>query len=179
MSEKRTLVISAFPGCGKTYIAENCKNMIGTLLDVENPIILDADESAFSWIIERGINGKRMRNPNFPQNYIQHIESNMGIADLIFVSSHKEVRDALTTANIEYWLVYPELSAKDSWIGRIFNRKPESESNINICKDLSLNWEKLITDCYTDKNENQYTLEGDVYLSDVMDVYLCILGTLN
>ena len=74
---KRTVVVSAFPCCGKTYAFENYQNKYS---------MLDSDSSKFSWTYEaekdengnilRGI--KRVRNPNFPKNYIEHIKENIG-----------------------------------------------------------------------------------------------------
>ena len=78
----RTKIISAFPGVGKTTYHKN------------NPdTTLDSDSSSFSWIVDE--HGNKTRNPHFPQNYIDHIKQNIGKYKYIFVSSHKEVRDAL------------------------------------------------------------------------------------
>ena len=63
-----TLLVSAFPGCGKTYFH---------LLYPE--ITLDSDSSQFSWI------PSKERKPEFPQNYIEHIKQNIGKYKIIFV----------------------------------------------------------------------------------------------
>ena len=67
-----TLVVSAFPGCGKSHLFRN----------KGDKKILDSDSSTFD-------------KSQFPENYINHIKSNIGDVDMILVSSHKEVRDAL------------------------------------------------------------------------------------
>ena len=108
---KKTKIISAFPACGKTYAFEK--------LNENGYEILDSDSSKFSWmdvvdkVYEMKNRGKelqrryiKVRNPEFPSNYIQHIKENIGKADYIFVSSHKEVRDALIQNGIYFTLVY-------------------------------------------------------------------------
>ena len=52
---KKTLLISAFPGTGKTYSYEN-----------SNKIILDSDSSKFD-------------KNDFPNNYINHIKENLDV----------------------------------------------------------------------------------------------------
>ena len=64
-----TLVVSAFPGCGKSHLFRN----------KGEKKILDSDSSTFD-------------KSQFPQNYIEHIKFNIGEVDIILVSSHKEVR---------------------------------------------------------------------------------------
>ena len=68
----KTRIISAFPGTGKSYFHNNSEYST-----------LDSDSSEFSWIIND--DGDKVRNPNFPSNYISHIKDNIGKADFIFV----------------------------------------------------------------------------------------------
>lgn len=134
---KRTLVISAFPACGKSYYTEHNQS---------NKIILDSDSSLYSWINstreatseeyeqhrcmyvnDEGpepifMDDKRIRNPEFPANYIKHIKENIGKADIIFVSSHIAVRQALTDAGIDFITIYPGKKCKAEWIGRMYLR---------------------------------------------------------
>lgn len=124
-----TKIISAFPASGKTYVYENMKNKV----------ILDSDSSKFSWT-ENGDESIKVRNPNFPQNYIAHIKENIGKADYILVSTHESVRKALDEAGIEYYLVYPEKELKEEWIGRCFIRGSKAE----FCQLIADNWDKWI-----------------------------------
>ena len=126
----KTLVISAFPGCGKTHFFNNNKDKI----------ILDSDSSLFSWI-EKGV-----RNPDFPENYIKHIKNNIGKVDIILVSSHKVVRDALVENGIEFTLVYPSRDIKKSYIQRYIDRG----SDENFIKLLTNKWDEFL-----DELENQ------------------------
>lgn len=149
MKLKKTLVISAYPCCGKTYLKEH---------GFHDYSILDSDSSKFSWIerdwteeerntvrdnyldlgfgrdadkyTEDYINklGKRkVRNPNFVSDYINHIKENIGKADIIFVSSHLEVRRALQDSGIEYITVYPYKDCLCEWVGRMYLRGGDEE----------------------------------------------------
>jgi len=89
---KDTLIISAFPGCGKSFAYEALKEKI---------VILDSDSSDYSWTEK----SSGVRHPDFPANYIKHIKDNIGASDIIMVSSHAEVRTALKEAGLSYLLV--------------------------------------------------------------------------
>jgi len=142
MENKDTIIISAFPCCGKSYAFENYQDRYS---------ILDSDSSKFSWIerkrtpeeledikkkwksedhllsAEIYINSIKdeiikVRNPNFIKDYIQHIKENIGKVDFIFVSSHLEVRQALMDEDIKYITVYPSHDMLNEWIGRMYLR---------------------------------------------------------
>lgn len=129
----RTKIISAFPGTGKSYYHSKHPD-----------ITLDSDSSNFSWIKdENGVNTAE-RNPDFPQNYINHIKENIGKYKYIFVSSHKQVRDALLDNCIFFYLVYPDERRKEEFLERYRNRGND-EKFIQLISD---NWEKWIREMY-------------------------------
>ena len=114
MNIKNTKIYSVFPACGKTYLCEHQEDY-----DLK---ILDSDSSKFSWIYtdkdEWGddLEGfRRIRNPDFPNNYIKHIKDNIGKYDCIFVSSHASVREAFDKEGIDFTVVYPKQSCKAEW----------------------------------------------------------------
>ena len=141
MKLRKTLVISAYPCCGKSYLKEH---------GFRNYSILDSDSSKFSWIEERNIiNGdylrrgsgvRKVRNPNFVEDYINHIKNNIGKVDIIFVSTHLEVRQALQDNNIEYYTVYPSKNMLNEWIGRMYRR---GNTNEFIDKQIEM-WDKNV-----------------------------------
>jgi len=124
----RTSIISAFPGCGKSYYYEQNKETC-----------LDLDSSNFGWCIQE--DGQKVRNPHFPRNYIEHIKSNIGRYDYIFISSHEEVRKALLDECIFFYLVYPSYEMKDMFI----KRYKERGNNDNFIDLLTNNWHDWIT----------------------------------
>ena len=146
-----TLVVSAYPASGKTYSYKKYKR---THPNGNNLIILDSDSSKFSWIYNDGIKTDK-RNPNFIQDYINHIKENIGKVDIIFVSSHKEVRQALRDNNIKYFMVYPMFDMKDEFIKRMKERE-NSEKFIEFQKE---HFEKFIEEIINEYDgENGFLL---------------------
>lgn len=149
---KNTKIISAFPACGKTYVFENFKDKV----------ILDSDSSKFSWVI---VGDEKVRNPDFPQNYINHIKENIGKADYILVSTHENVRRALEDAGIDFYLVYPARQLKEEWIGRCFLRG----SSEQFCQLIADNWDTWIDQLNEDsKKHKSLQLRSGEHLSDVI-----------
>ena len=161
---RKTKVVSAFPACGKTYLFNHLKC---------SPCFkaIDSASSEFSWIYTD--DGKE-RNPDFPRNYIEHIKENIGKYDLIFVSSHKQVRDALKEAGIEYTLVYPDRSLKEEWLGRCWIRQNQGTQGFPL-DVLNLFWEEWIDECEEDaKNRESIVLQHGEYLYQYGGVLLDI-----
>jgi len=143
---KNTIIISAFPATGKSYLFQNTKQ--GS--------ILDSDSSKFSWI------SSGVRHPDFPQNYINHIKDNIGNVNLILVSSHKIVREALVNNNIVFTLVYPDNSLKEEYINRYIKRKND-QNFINI---LDKNWNNFLEDMQNQTHCRHLILNSGEYLID-------------
>ena len=132
-----TVVISAFPGMGKTYSTKN----------IEGYRIIDHESSNYKWL-EDAHKG-RFVNPDFPQNYISKLQEYINSSDapdIIFVSSHSEVREALEKAKISYYLIAP----KQRYKNEIIKRYKERGNSDKFCKQLSENWYK-----YTDSITNE------------------------
>lgn len=112
-NNKPTIVISAFPACGKSHMF---KNFNGKPFNM-----IDSDSSVYSWVYKNGVKTDK-RNPNFIKDYMQHIKDNIGKVDIIFVSSHSEVRKALRDNKIKYFMIYPTVSMKNYFLERMYNR---------------------------------------------------------
>jgi hypothetical protein len=141
----KTKIISAFPGTGKSVYHSKHKETT-----------LDSDSSNFSWIIDE--NGNKVRNQEFPKNYINHIKENIGKYEFIFVSSHKEVREALFENCIFFYLVYPDDRRKNEFIQRYKNRGND-DNFINL---VSNNWDEWL-------NELWYPEDGCKKIEMVLD----------
>lgn len=149
------IVISGFPGIGKSYIT---KNKMGIDLSMA-----DSDSSLYSWIYEDG-KKTETRNPEFPKNYIDHIlELIKDGVDIIFVSSHKNVREAMTEAGIEYITVYPDKSLKYEYIERFKARGNDNE----FIKFINDNWDRFIDDI-EESEEYPIKLNSGTYLSSLV-----------
>jgi hypothetical protein len=131
-----SLVISAFPGTGKSTFF-NKLPILKSGLDC-----LDSDSSKFSW------SGPGVRHPGFPQNYIDHIKSNLNSTDVIMVSSHKVVRDALVKAGIEFVLVYPSKDLKQDYLDRYEARGNDS----GFLKLMTDKFEDFVQECLDQVN---------------------------
>jgi len=127
----RTRIIAAFPGTGKTIYHQKHPDTT-----------LDSDSSSFSWIEK---DGEKVRNPDFPNNYIAHIKENIGKYEFIFVSTHREVREALLDNCVFFYLVYPDNNEKRK--ADFIKRYQERGSSESFIKHVSDNWEKWIREC--------------------------------
>ena len=163
----KTRVYSVFPACGKTWLYEHQEEYGLT--------ILDSDSSQFSWIEyplpykdyeRKGKETIKLRNPDFPNNYINHIKENIGKYDCIFVSSHASVREALDKEGIDFIIVYPEQSCKAEWVGRCFIREKNGESGCGA-EAMYNNWDKWISECFeTGIDHREVVLQSKEHLSD-------------
>lgn len=136
------MLISAFPGMGKTYF---CKNNINCL---------DSDSSTFD-------------KANFPNNYIQHIKQNLNNYEYIFVSTHKQVRDTLINEGIPFTLIIPNVFMKEVFLQR-FKQRNSPQSFIDL---LDNNFESWVKECCMQGFQNEKLIDliitKDEYITDL------------
>lgn len=127
---KNTIVISAFPGKGKTY----------QYLNQNKYKIVDSDSSKYSWIYENGVKTEK-RNPNFVNDYISAIKEiiDKEDTDVIFVSSHSDIRKALEDNKIKYFLVYGYYNEKNLYLN-LYRNRGNSEKFIQRMDDNYYNF---------------------------------------
>jgi hypothetical protein len=148
-----TIIVSAFPGCGKSYCTQHGKSLIAH----------DSDSSNFHFM-----EGTRERNPDWPNNYIQHIMrlKSRGYYDVIFVSSHAEIRKALKEAGLRYLLVYPEINYKDEYLQRYRDRG----SPAAFVEHLEANWNNWLQSCLED-TALKLVLEAGAFLTEEVLIF--------
>ena len=96
------ILISAFPGLGKTYLYQQYKDRLK---------ILDLSTGRFE-------------GDDFPGNYIAEIEKRLNDYDLILLSSDRNVRYALNDAGLDFDLFYPSKERKNELVEiYVTNRK--------------------------------------------------------
>lgn len=139
MMDKRTVLLSAFPGTGKSHFFRETDKKV-----------LDSDSSTFD-------------KKDFPANYIKHIKENLGKVDVILISSHKEVRDALVEAGLHFNLVYPEIELKDDYISR-YEERGSDEKFIDL---ISNNWDDWISEMEDQSNAKHIRLGKGKFISDL------------
>lgn len=150
MLSRNTQIISAFPGTGKTWVYAN---------QGPDQLVMDSDSSLFSWL------SPGVRNPTFPANYIKHILDKVGQVDIIFVSSHKAVRDALFTAGIKFTLVYPEMGLRDEYLERYRRRG----SSADFVKMIEGNWVGFIQELEDQEGCEHVVLGPGETMADVLN----------
>ena len=140
---KDTKIYSGFPGVGKTYMFNRYKNL--------QKEVIDSDSSEFD-------------KSNFPDNYIFHIKSNIGLVDVILVSSHQEVRDALVREGIPFSLIYPKREAKLEYLAR-YRMRGSSENFLQLVRN---NWDNWIDGCQNQIGCEHIVLPRLTYLNHVI-----------
>jgi len=137
-------ITCGFPGIGKSYLTE-----------INGHFTYDSDSSKFSWL-EPGV-----RNPAFPQNYLDYIKT---LSGLVLVSSHKIVRDALAEAGAEFWVCYPERKCKGEYLER-YRLRSSPKTFIDL---LDSKWDEWITEM-EDENRcfRRIVLAPGQYISDI------------
>ena len=139
----KAIIISGFPGIGKTYYVEKYGGH-------------DSDSSQFSWI------RPGERHPDWPQNYIEHIQKLNGV---ILVSSHKEVRDALAASHMSFWLCFPRVACRDEYLER-YRCRGSSEAFLTL---LERNWDDWIDEMYMEKRcDRRMVLANGEFLSNLL-----------
>lgn len=165
MKKIDTIIISGFPATGKSYF-----NDVDADYHPEN-FSCDSDSSTFC-------------KSDFPSNYIESIKSKIGIYKYVFISSHKEVRDALVYAGIPFTLVYPSIGLKDEYLLRLKNRG----SNADFIKLIDSNWDNWLTELINQRNCKHIVLGAGEYMSNVnleqgyskrLNKKVVIIGTTN
>jgi len=152
----KTRIISAFPSSGKTYLATH---------GWEGNTFMDSDSSSFSWLAD-GIT----RNPEFPSNYISHIKSNIGKVDYILVSSHIDVRRALSEEGLCWSYVVPDKTLMAEWVGRCYLRgNPDG-----FIKALVVNWDEWTKNSLDPLPNALIKLKGGEYLTDRIGLLNCV-----
>ena len=142
---KRTLLIAGFPGVGKSHMIEH-----------STAVISDSDSSSFS------------KSTDFPDNYIEHIKSNCGKFDIIMISTHKEVRDALVKEGMKFTLVYPDRNQLYEYVQRFIQRG----DNDKFLGFITKNWESFIEDLHGQRGCVHVILEAGEYLSDKLRLFM-------
>ena len=161
----KTVIVSAFPACGKSYVHDNQTS--------EGLTCLDSDSSDFSWI--KCPNGKNttIGNPEFPNNYIQHIKDNVGQVDIIFISSHEQVVAALDKTDLCWVGVTPHVDCRSEWVGRFWLRGNDD----NFIKFINNNWDEFTKPNYTYNNQvGSVTLGAGNYIQDKLNFILNCTG---
>lgn len=124
---KKTKVIAGFPGIGKTTYAEDHPDLI----------IYDSDSSQFP------------KDETWPQNYIEHIQSKIGKADIVFTSTHDIVLKAMKDAEIDFAVFIPAQHQRKTWVEKRIQSRTTGLNNEKFCnliRDNMVDWLEALED---------------------------------
>lgn len=140
-------IISGGPGIGKTKLLE---------LLPEDISAVDLDPTDY------------YQDPRWPKNYIEDIERNFLLHDLVLISAHPQVVGVLQESGHEITVVCPDESLKEVYRARYIQRG-NSEKGIAV----------MLEKGFRPREENQRNFAGcrvvfldkpDQYLSDIIDI---------
>jgi hypothetical protein len=157
------IIVSCFPGCGKTYL---CEKVICTSK------IIDLDAANYS--IQK----------EWPRNYFNAIISLLDAYEIILISQHEEILELLNLNRFPFYIVAPNNSdmisdkkrhlIKQQWFGRFFlrdNSHIKNTTNIEQWFDLLLlNYDKWTSIEHLRKYQPDkiILLDETEYLADII-----------
>lgn len=151
----KTLVVSAFPGCGKSFMTENNKKNQYIFYDKDNGYLSCDDDFKI---------------------YANEIISLIGKVDFLLISQYPEVLNTLYQKRVPYIIVAPNNSSylssnmrkiiKQQWFGRFYLR----ENNIDWIKLLRNNYDEWtsISHLQSMKPNRIILLDSCEYLNDIL-----------
>ena len=122
----KTIIISAFPGCGKTYLYENQNNIIFDIVGREKNLkFLDSDSSKYP------------KSEHWEKDYVDDLMNKIGSVDVIFISQHNKVLAELNRRKIRFYIVAPSNDVeKDKWFDRFKHRDNSHIKDLESWFDL-------------------------------------------
>lgn len=156
---RNNVIIAWYAGIWKSTLGKKYANVI------------DLESSHFKWdntwlehisIEQRKWLIKKI-NSNRPQNYINAIQDNKEIYDIVLVWIHPEALDVYEGANINYVLCYPEKSSLGLYKERYINRWNNPEYIERVINGYDNRYNKI-----KDKKTEHMVLHGDENLEDYL-----------
>lgn len=148
----RNRIVCGFPGVGKSVVFSTA-DCFG-----KDFIIFDSDSSKFD-------------KTRFPENYLEHITSNIDSDTkervIMFVSTHEAVLAGLKSLNRPFAIVIPRKDVKDSFLSR-YRERGSDEKFIDL---ISANWDKWLDDIHekygNDPDVEIFELDWNEYISSI------------
>ena len=157
-----TVIVSGFPGIGKTTYAKIYPQAIRDL------------ESSDYHLFNDLLTGEKKQNPDWPGNYIEAIKNldKSGMYRRVLVSSHQTIRTAMKEAGIKYTNIYPEDSKEMMDI--MLKRYEDRGSPKKFIEDIRWNWKSYIGGMHNDSNAIAHIMLTPKTLEDWMT--WCMMG---
>jgi hypothetical protein len=119
----------------------------------------DSDSSEFHYL--EGLGG-HTPNPDWPGNYLDHIGEMVGSdLDVLFVSTHIDVRRGLFERKIPYALVIPHRTQKAEFLSR-YRERGSSESFVATMDKM---WDEWTDYSFESNSQGSWTLFNDGHIT--------------
>lgn len=155
-------VISVFAGLGKTTVGNKYENVC----DLQSsPFRCDYSKIDPKDYEKMKYNKSRLKNPEWPNNYLKAMKESMDKYDLVLVPSSLDVRELLIKNNIKFLFVLPPKDNKTrKMLLERYQMRGNSKSLITDVMNNFDNWSR---------SEKDYDypiaiLESDKYLEDLL-----------
>lgn len=143
-----TILVSAFPGTGKSHYVNYGEGS----LYMPQGFACDSDSSLFD-------------KNHFPDNYLSHIKTRIVEGySRVFISSHRDVREALVLNNLPFVLIYPAKDLKDEYIQR-YKARGNDEKFVSL---MDSNWNPWIDELQCQQGCYHIILKSNQFLSNVI-----------
>lgn len=167
----KTMIVSAFPACGKIYLYENQDDLLFSYLGESIKFtFLDSDSSKYK------------KHEGWEKEYVDDLEKKLGTADFLFICQYPEVLAELEKRNTPFVVVAPDNSEwisiqgrrciKQQWFGRFVLRDNNHIKDFNKwVSDLKENYDMWTTIEWLTKYNpvSFFLLKQDEYLSSIIE----------
>ena len=151
-------LIGGFKAIGKTTLARKYENVID-LESSDYQYLLDDNLKEFSKEERKG-RKDRVKNPEYPMNYINEMISLKNQGKIVLFACKKEIILKLDEKKEKYYIIYPKKEMLDEIVERCKNRGNNDDfiNNINNAYERD----------YPQKSENTIWIENNQYLEEVL-----------
>ena len=160
MKEEKGIIVCAFPATGKTWAIGHASD-----LDLR---ACDSDSEDYHWADRNVLREKRIERENWISVYVDHLIAETTRQDIVFCSTHQEVRNELVRRGISFMVVYPTANQKKEYINRVTNRTTGLCGKFGI-KLMTESWDTWLTGMTEQSNCKHVVLQPGQYLTDVLE----------
>lgn len=170
----KSMIISAFPACGKTYLYENQNTLqFNCYGETKHFSVCDSESSKYE------------KSSGWEKDYVNDIVNKLGTVDFIFISQYEAVLQELHNRGIPFVVIAPDNSAwisatekqliKQQWFGRFVLRDNSHIKDFDSwLHDLIRNYDNWTSIGHLTKHEptSFFLLKENQYISDILpDLY--------
>lgn len=139
---KETIIVSAFCGTGKTYLAEK---------------FTDTYQEIECWEYREG---------DFPNNYVQDVIKALGKIKYLFISTDPVILKELNKLGMEIYLIYPKNELRYEYLDRFLER----DSPYDFIGTIIKYWNVWINELKEQDYCKHIVLESGEYLADGLEI---------